>query len=64
LSHAGGDVVVSRKASPKFSQEFEEIWSLDMGLRASNLAIMLKLTPGEERAIDLAFHIDVPGEYR
>jgi len=24
----------------------------------------LKLAPGEERAIDLAFHIDVPGEYR
>lgn len=25
---------------------------------------LLKLAPGEERAIDLAFHIDVPGEYR
>jgi uncharacterized protein (TIGR02231 family) len=24
----------------------------------------LKLAPGEERAVDLAFHIDVPGEYR
>jgi hypothetical protein len=24
----------------------------------------LKLTAGEERAIDLAFHIDVPSEYQ
>ena len=32
------DPVVARKASPKFSREFEEIWSLEMGSRASNLA--------------------------